>query len=326
MTRTAAEEGAPTGPRSELVARLARQIAQDLRAQGAGPGTPVRAQALADRHRVSRFPVTEALRLLAGEGALVHEPNRGFFVAPGLAQRPPDPRPAEDELTGVYFRLAEERLSGALPEQVTQTFLRERYGLTQGQLQQLVARVAGEGWIERRPGYGLVFSPILTTPEALDQTYRFRAALEPASLLEPGYRLDPLLAARCRRTEEELLAGGLDRMSTGELYDRGVFFHETIVGASHNPFFVDALQRINRVRRLLAYRSSQDRRRYLQQATEHLEILDLLERGENAVAAACLTVHLSHVIKNLDAIRPLLRTALIRADAAGDGPAPPDPT
>ncbi|GGK35121.1 hypothetical protein GCM10008955_31290 [Deinococcus malanensis] len=86
-----------------------------------------------------------------------------------------------------------------------------------------------------------------------------------------------------------------------------MFFHETIVGACHNPFFVDALRRINRIRRLLAYRSTQDRRRYVPQSEEHLEILELLQQGRNAEAARRLEVHLSHVIENLDEIRPLLQ-------------------
>ena len=42
------------------------------------------------------------------------------------------------------------------------------------------------------------FSPMLMTPESLEQTYRVRLALEPAALLEPTYRLDPDVAARCR--------------------------------------------------------------------------------------------------------------------------------
>lgn len=296
----------PPEPRSELVAQLARRIADDLREEGAVAGTHVRTQTLADQHRVSRFPINEALHLLAGQGVLIHQPNRGFFVAEEIPLALPDTTPASDELTSLYFQIAEDRLRGQLPDQVSQTFLKDRYHLTGGQLHQLISRIIEEGWLERRPGYGLEFTPMLTTPEALNQTYQFRAALEPNSLLQPGYFLDPALAARCRRVEEHLLGGGLENMTTQELYDRGVSFHETIVGASQNPFFVDALRKINRVRRLLAYRSTQDRRRYIQQSEEHLEILELLEQQRNLEAARRLEQHLGNVIRNLDAIRPIL--------------------
>jgi DNA-binding GntR family transcriptional regulator len=53
----------------------------------------------------------------------------------------------------------------------------------------------------------------------------------------------------------------------------------TIIGASGNPFFLGTVRRINRVRRLLSYRSMVDRRRYRQQCEEHLQILDLLVTG-----------------------------------------------
>jgi DNA-binding GntR family transcriptional regulator len=36
---------------------------------------------LAERFEASRVPVREALKLLAAEGLIVHDPNRGFFVA-----------------------------------------------------------------------------------------------------------------------------------------------------------------------------------------------------------------------------------------------------
>ena len=101
---------------------------------------------------------------------------------------------------------------------------------------------------------------MLTTPEALLQTYRVRMALEPAALLEPGYRLEPAAIERLRATEVELLDGALETIPPDALHERGVRFHESIVGACRNPFFLDALRRINRVRRLLSYRSMVDAR------------------------------------------------------------------
>src|SRR5256885_8984978 len=50
------------------------------------------------------------------------------------------------------------------------------------------SRISQEGWIERKPGYGWTFAAMLTTPDSLLQSYRLRMALEPAALLEPGYR------------------------------------------------------------------------------------------------------------------------------------------
>jgi len=291
----------------ELTEGLAAQILNHVREGGLQAGTHLTAQELAQRFSVSRFPVGQALQLLATKGALTHERNRGYFVSDvqdvspeslGLTTR--------DDASDIYFRMADDHLHGRLPDPASEAFLKETYRLTKAQLNAVLGRIAQEGWAERRPGYGWSFSPMLTTPESLEQTYRVRLALEPAALLEPTYRLDPDIAARCREAELRLLRGAIETDSADALHERGVRFHEAIVGASGNPFFLEAVRRINRVRRLLSYRSMVDRKRYRQQCEEHLQILDLLEREKNEEASQALRRHLEHTIGNLQEIRPIL--------------------
>jgi DNA-binding GntR family transcriptional regulator len=61
------------------------------------------------------------------------------------------------------------------------------------------------------------------------------------------------------------------------------------------------------VRRLLSYRSTQDRKRYKQHCEQHLAILDLLERERNEEAAAALRDHLAETLKNLKKIARILK-------------------
>jgi DNA-binding GntR family transcriptional regulator len=238
---------------------------------------------------------------------VTHERNRGYFVS-GTAAASPEALglPTGDDSSDAYFRIAEDHLNGRLPDPASEAFLRERYRLTKAQLSAVLGRIAQEGWVERRTGYGWSFSPMLTTPESLEQTYRVRLAVEPAALLEPTYRLDADTAARCRAAEMRLLAGAIETDSADALHERGVRFHETIIGASGNPFFLETVRRINRVRRLLSYRSMVDRKRYRQQSEEHLEILDLLERGRNREASRALRRHLEHTVAKLKEIRTAL--------------------
>ena len=303
---SSAGERAVHGKR-ELTEGLAAQILQHIQGGGLTVGTHLTAQELAGRFNVSRFPVAQALQLLADKGVLTHERNRGYFVS-AVTDASPESLglSVRDDTSEVYFRIAEDHLHGRLPDPASEAYLKETYGLTKAQLNAILSRIAQEGWAERRPGYGWSFSPMITTPESLEQTYRVRLALEPAALLEPAYRLDPETAARCREAELRLLNGAIETDSPDALHERGVRFHEAIIGASGNPFFLEAVRRINRVRRLLSYRSMVDRKRYRQQCEEHLLILDLLERKRNEEASQALRRHLEHTIGNLQAIRPIL--------------------
>lgn len=274
-------------------------------------GAHLTAQKLADRLRLSRSPVNDALGILEQHGIVARKPNRGYFLQQGYDALPDaraglTPPSVDDIVTQSYFTLADELLRGELPMQCSEAQLRVRYALTHAQTQTLLARVSQEGWAQRRPGYGWEFSSMMTTPDSLLQSYRLRLALEPAALLEPSFRIEKSVIERCRAAEKHLLDGGIATDTADQLHERGVRFHESLVEASGNPFFIDTIKRVNRVRRLLSYRSMQDRSRYQQHCDQHLEILDLLERERNEDAAAALSSHLRSTLDNLARISGIL--------------------
>jgi len=274
-------------------------------------GAHLRAQKIADRLRLSRSPVNDALGILEQHGVVARKPNRGYFLLRDFdvaGEAPADiaPPSADDIVTQTYFALADELLRGELPMQCSEALLRTRYALTNAQTQALLGRISQEGWAQRRPGYGWEFSSMMTTPDSLLQSYRLRLALEPAALREPGFRIERSVLARCRAAEMHLLDGGIATDTADQLHDRGVRFHESLVEASGNPFFIDTIKRVNRVRRLLSYRSMQDRSRYTQHCDQHLAILDLLERERNDEAADALSAHLRSTLDNLARISGIL--------------------
>ena len=167
----------------ELTEGLAAQILDHIRGGGLPVGTHLTAQELAERFSVSRFPVGQALQLLAAKGVLTHQRNRGYFVSDVKGVSPESlGLTTRDDASDVYFRMADDHLHGRLPDPASEAYLKETYRLTKAQLNAVLGRIAQEGWAERRPGYGWSFSPMLTTPESLEQTYRVRLALEPAAL------------------------------------------------------------------------------------------------------------------------------------------------
>jgi DNA-binding GntR family transcriptional regulator len=287
--------------RLRLTSDLAAAILSHIRTERLPCGHHLPVQGLADRLDVSRPPVALALQALADQGVVRHEVNRGYFVVDHTGSQTTD---AEEmaPLRRIYFKIAEDRLRGALPDHVSQTTLRQTYNLTSGEFHELFSRIAREGWAERRPGYGWTFLPMLTTPQAMEHTYRVRLMLEPAGLLEPGFSLSPEKAERCRKREQAMLDGDIETLSADALYERGVQFHETLAEASGNPFLIDALRRLNVIRRLLAYRTMLDRKRYYRQVREHLAILDLVIQHRQDEAADAMRRHLQNVMTSLRAV------------------------
>jgi DNA-binding GntR family transcriptional regulator len=294
-----------------LESSIPARIVELIQSENWPVGSHLPAQKLADRLHVSRSPINHALQLLHEKGVVHREPNRGYYVAKkvGRSHRTLGALGLRDanDADRLYFRIADDRLGGELPDQFTETLLRKTYETTQGEIDAVLSRIASEGWAEKKPGYGWAFSPMLTTPDSLLQSYRMRLALEPAALLEPGYRLEPVVIERCRSVERELLAGGIDTATPLELHNRGVRFHEALVEGSGNAFFIDSIRRVNRVRRLLSYRSMQNRKRYKEHVRQHLHLLYLLEKERNEEASDAMREHLQCTLRNIAKIQGLLK-------------------
>jgi DNA-binding GntR family transcriptional regulator len=288
------------------------RVVELIQSEGLEVGTHLPSQMLADRLKVSRSPVNQALAYLHNRGIVKRERNRGYFVARPIkgSLRQAVSRLGlnhVDIVTDVYFRIAEDRLRGLLPHEFSEAMLKDRYDLAPGHLDDVLARIANEGWAEKKPGYGWVFSSMLTTPDSLLQSYRLRLVLEPAALLEPGYRLERTTLEKCRAAEMHLLQGGIETDTADQLHDRGVRFHESLVEGSGNPFFIDSIRRVNRVRRLLSYRSMKDRSRIKQHCKQHLRVLYLLEHERNEEASQAMRTHLESTLRNIEKIRRILK-------------------
>ncbi len=275
-----------------LADRIARQIADHIRTEGLAEGEHLAAQALADRFRVSRAPVTAALKALAAAGVVEARANRGFFVR----QAPDTAVEAGQGDDPLYAAIVEARLSGALPDRASENEMMRRFDVTRVRLQRVLAQIAEEGWVERLPGHGWLFLATLHTAEAYEQAYRFRVTIEIEALLQPGYRFVPAELEELRAGQQRLLDGGIATLSRAGLYKINAGLHETLVAWSGNRFFLDAIKRVNRLRRLIEFRAIADRARLDQQCREHLALLDLIERGDMLLAADFLRRHIGQAL------------------------------
>lgn len=279
---------------NSLSKRIAATITKRIHDGEFLPGAHLRAEQMSEIFKVSRSPIRQAFQLLAEEGIVEQKVNRGFFVSENSVP----PRHGHDlavptDAPEVHFRFADDWLNDRIPADVTEQFLRNRYQLTKAQVFELLTRAANEGWAERKEGRGWRLLAVAKATETLEQIYRFRAIIEPASLLEPSFTLDRAAIAEQRRIQESMYAGDIERMSTDRLLVTGVDFHEALVRMSNSPFLLQSVVRANRMRRLLNYRTLVDRARFYDQARDHLQMLDLLERGENLECSYLLKRHLT---------------------------------
>ncbi len=284
----------PAAPVSPLIPALAARILETIRREALPVGHRLKEMELCSVLGVSRSPVRKALQMLEGTGAVQSIPNKGFQVArtgesiDGL-ELPVDPG-AEEQ---AYLRIANDRIAGELPEEVAEADLMARYGLPRLQVQRILNRMAREHMVDRKPGRGWIFRPLLSDADSHRESYRFRMIMEPAALLEPGYQIDREELEKCRREQLELLQGGIERATHEHLYQTGVHLHETIVAGARNRFLLDSLRTINQLRRVVEYGTRLDRSRLHRQCEEHLQLIDLLLRGERMEAAHFLRQHLN---------------------------------
>jgi DNA-binding GntR family transcriptional regulator len=290
-----------------LTTRIANEITGLIRMGQIQPGEHLSTQKLADQFGVSRSPVREAMSSLAEQGVLELRSNRGFFACEPTSKKTTSEAPQDNthllEASPEYQRLADDWLRDRIPAEVTEQLLRERYSLTKGQVTDILVRAVREGWAERKQGYGWRFLPVAKTPEAFEQIYRFRMLIEPAAMLEPTYRIDRKILAEQRRIQESMLDSDIARLPAEWLLNAGAVFHEELIKFSGNPFFHQALVRVNRMRRLLEYRAQVDRKRLHKQCSDHLEIIGLLERGEVIEASYRMRQHLGGALVSKSPMR-----------------------
>ena len=79
----------------------------------------------------------------------------------------------------------------------------------------------------------------------------------------------------------------------GEIFQSGCTFHEEIIRGAGNPFYLEALKRVNAIRRLFAYRTYTDKEGMRLHIRDHLRLLDLISNGQMNDAAVLMHKHLA---------------------------------
>jgi len=272
---------------------LARRILDFARDSGLGSGGHLPEQALATHCNVSRTPVRVALKLLADQGLVTHEPGQGYRLASDIPLSSPMPSPlpdpAEAELAG---RILRDRAARRLDETVTVGEVVRRYRSDRRTVQKALATLAEDGLVSRAPGQSWVFTPLPDSPESHSASIDFRLLLEPAALTMPGFELDHDRAAALRREMVAFLAEPDDRLDGARFNRLDIEFHMLIARGAANRYLSEAIAAHHRLRELPGATARVNVVRLRQAMQEHLQIVDHLQSGQFAVAADLLRVHL----------------------------------
>ena len=278
---------------TRIASSLAHEIARLIREGGLAEDEVLSERALAARFHVSRSPVRVALRELHGAGVLAKGARGSLRVADPAAAGVLAVAPAADGDEETYLAIARDRLAGGIPDRISENELIRRYGATRPRMQALLRRMAEEGWAERLPGNGWRFLPVLTSMQTYRQSYTFRQAIEPAALRDPGFRADGPGLERQLETQRRLVAGEVLEISAVQLFQVNSALHEAIAECSGNAFFIDALRRVNRLRRLIEYRQTVDREQARARCAEHVRMLELILSDRREEAAELMHRHLA---------------------------------
>ncbi|WP_395406915.1 GntR family transcriptional regulator [Pseudoduganella sp. UC29_106] len=286
---TVTKAAAPSPLQLELAERIGREIHNGTLPVGAH----LTEESFGSRYGVSRTPVRAALKLLADRGMIEYRANAGYFVVEGGADVTLDGmNPGGQTIDDLYKSIVVDRIRNGLPDNITEKELLSRYDAPRSLLNKTLTRMASEGLIIKRTGHGWSFLPSLGTPQAMQESYRFRMLLECGAFLEPTWKVDPVLLKRIKDAHQRVLDTPENPPNSGEFFALNAAFHEMVARFSGNRYILQAMQQQNNLRRLDETAAYYRTLRVHGSCTEHLEIISAIEADDRELAAALMRRHL----------------------------------
>ncbi len=284
-----------TAPRaSRLQADLAARILRMLKDQGAGPGHHLVELDLCRHFDVSRTPVRGALKLLAEQGAVEARANRGYVLRGPVTQAPEIDvsSPEDEEDQRLFIAIAEARNQGRMPDQCSQLEVARLFDAKLPTVVRVLRQLAEFGLVERKPGNGWSFTMPINSSRARAESYSFRSIIEPAGFLEETFELDRDWMERSRARHIAFRKRRWRDTMSVELFELNSDFHEQLARCSGNRYFLDAVQRQNKLRSFLNINWVNGAGRVLDSIDEHMAILDAIDVGDNRRARDLMADHL----------------------------------
>lgn len=295
------KSGKITAP-SELVQDLAVQIVDFLVQNHAQIGDRAKELDLVEHLKVSRTPVRRALAYLAETKVLQVRKGGGYIVGSGLNHSGgPAVRPINKGDDILFLRIAQDRNAGRIPDIVSEADLIRRYEVSRATVLRILQKLRQIEIIEKRPGKGWEFRPMIQDRAARAESFDYRLILEASILRHPGFHLEPEWIAKMVGEHQEFIDCEWSGPLSIRLFEMNAEFHLGLARATQNRFLIGAIQQQNDLRRFLNYDWVHGAGRAVESCREHLGILAKIQEGDMEAAAQLQVAHLSTA---RDLVRP----------------------
>lgn len=280
-----------------LQARLADQIVQWLKQQGAPQGFRLRESALADQFQVSRSPIRAALGLLEQQGWVESLPYRGVELrVPASELSLFEENLDESDPQDLYMAFLIDRFLSELPAAFSERELQQRYGASRSEVQRLLVQLEVDGIVQPGKGYKWLLSDNLNNAQSHYESYRCRLMMEPAALLEPEWTLDTEAIEALLERHQQAIAQP-EQVPAAQLFALSADFHELLMHCSGNRFLVAMMKQQNRLRKPSDLLSMQLHTSVEKACRRRMAILEALLQGRNREASELLRALLENDIR-----------------------------
>lgn len=280
-----------------LQARLADQIVQWLKQQGAPQGFRLRESALADQFQVSRSPIRAALGLLEQQGWVESLPYRGVELrVPASELSLFEESLDESDPQDLYMAFLIDRFLSELPATFSERELQQRYGASRSEVQRLLVQLEVDGIVQPGKGYKWLLSDNLNNAQSHYESYRCRLMMEPAALLEPEWTLDTEAIEALLERHQQAIAQP-EQVPAAQLFALSADFHELLMHCSGNRFLVAMMKQQNRLRKPSDLLSMQLHTSVEKACRRRMAILEALLQGRNREASELLRALLENDIR-----------------------------
>jgi len=279
---------------------LAQNVLAYIQERGMRRGDHLPEQLFSEHCGVSRTPIRSAFKILFENDILTWREEEGYFLnvddASVLSQTLHRLGEGEQSLAQ---RILADRSQRRIDDVQSVSSLARRYNVSRHSVLNSLKILSQDGIVNQLPGRSWAFHPLLDTQGAVEQSLRFRMALEPQAILEPGFNFDRKKGGVIRRRMQELLQRGDGEINANVFLNLDTDFHSFVGECSANRFLRSALTTHQRLRHATQRNFSIPEFRLRQSLEEHIEILDSLQTGQLELAADLMLIHLrrSHSVR-----------------------------